>query len=59
MNFEVHPETALDRALAGELSGAEERALEQHLAACRACEAHLALARRSAMPAPLSPGGAA
>jgi len=45
MNFEVHPETALDRALAGELSGAEERALEQHLAACRACEAHLALAR--------------
>jgi tetratricopeptide (TPR) repeat protein len=45
MNLEVHPEAALDRALAGDLSEAEERALQQHLAACRACEAHLALAR--------------
>ena len=45
MNLEVHPEAALDRALAGQLSEAENRALEQHLAACRACEAHLALAR--------------
>jgi hypothetical protein len=45
MNLEGHPEAALDRALAGELSETEERALKQHLAACRACEAHLALAR--------------
>ena len=45
MNLEGHPEAALDRALAGELSETEQRALQQHLAACRACEAHLALAR--------------
>ncbi|MGB8293817.1 MAG: tetratricopeptide repeat protein [Polyangia bacterium] len=45
MNLEVHPEAALDRALAGDLSEAEERVLSQHLATCRACEAHLALAR--------------
>jgi TolA-binding protein len=45
MNLEVHPEAALDRALAGDLSEAEELVLEQHLAVCPACEAHLALAR--------------
>ena len=45
MNVEVHPEEALDRALRGELSGMEQQALDQHLAACSACEAHLALAR--------------
>jgi len=45
MNLESHPEDALDRALTGELSEVEQHALEQHLAACRACEAHLALAR--------------
>ena len=45
MNLDVHPEEALDRALAGELSEMERHALDQHLAACRACEAHLALAR--------------
>jgi tetratricopeptide (TPR) repeat protein len=45
MNLESHPEDALDRALTGELAEAEQHALEQHLAACSACEAHLALAR--------------
>ena len=45
MNVEVHPEEALDRALRGELSGMEQQALDQHLADCSACEAHLALAR--------------
>ena len=45
MNLDVHPEAALDRALAGELSEAEKRVLERHLAACSVCEAHLALAR--------------
>ena len=45
MNFEVHPEEALDRALKGELSAAEEHTLNRHLATCRACEARLALAR--------------
>jgi len=45
MNLEAHPEAAIDRALAGELSEREQRALQQHLAACRACEAHMVLAR--------------
>ena len=45
MDSEAHPEEALDRALRGELSRTEQRALEEHLAACGACEAHLALAR--------------
>ena len=45
MNLEVHPEEALDRALRGELSEVERHALDQHLATCTACEAHLALAR--------------
>jgi tetratricopeptide (TPR) repeat protein len=45
MDSEAHPEEALDRALRGELSRTEQRALEEHLAACSACEAHLALAR--------------
>ena len=45
MNLELHPEEALDRALTGELSESEQHALDQHLADCSACEAHLALAR--------------
>jgi tetratricopeptide (TPR) repeat protein len=45
MDLEIHPEEALDRALRGELSVMEQRTLEEHLANCRACEAHLALAR--------------
>jgi len=45
MNLEVHPEEVLDRALAGKLSEPELEALDRHLAACSACEAHLALAR--------------
>ena len=45
MALDVHPEEALDRALKGELSAAEQRELDQHLLACRACKAHLALAR--------------
>ena len=45
MNLESHPEDALDRALTGELSEAEQQALDEHVAACSACEAHLALAR--------------
>ena len=45
MNFESHPEEALDRALTGELSEADQQALDEHISACSACEAHLALAR--------------
>ena len=45
VDFDSHPEEALDRALRGELSGVEQRALEEHLAACSACEAHLEFAR--------------
>ena len=45
MDSEAHPEEALDRALRGQLSRTEQRALEEHLAACSACEAHLAFAR--------------
>ena len=45
MNLDVHPEEALDRALTGDLSEMEQRALDEHLAACSACEAHLAMAR--------------
>jgi hypothetical protein len=55
MNLEVHPEEALDRALAGELSETERDALDRHLAACSACEAHLALAlswRKACTPQP-------
>src|SRR5262245_20901702 len=43
----AHPEEALDRAIAGDLSVSEQQALDQHLAACQACVAHLRLARAS------------
>ncbi|MGA7744974.1 MAG: tetratricopeptide repeat protein [Polyangia bacterium] len=45
MNLDLHPEEAIDRALKGEISESEQRALAQHLATCSACEAHLALVR--------------
>lgn len=41
----LHPEDALDRALAGELSASEQQTLDRHLAVCRACATHLVLAR--------------
>jgi tetratricopeptide (TPR) repeat protein len=50
MELELHPEEALDRALTGkldELPPAEQEALNRHLHDCRACVAHLALARAS------------
>jgi tetratricopeptide (TPR) repeat protein len=43
MTPEVHPEEALDLAIAGKLPDADRPALEQHLAVCRACKGHLAL----------------
>jgi len=43
MNLELHPEEALDLAIAGRLPDADRPALEQHLAVCRACKGHLAL----------------
>jgi tetratricopeptide (TPR) repeat protein len=45
MNLEQHPEEMLDRALAGEHLGADQSALDEHLGSCRACAAHIALAR--------------
>jgi tetratricopeptide (TPR) repeat protein len=45
MNLESHPEDMLGRAIAGELLGPDQSALDEHLALCRACAAHLALAR--------------
>jgi tetratricopeptide (TPR) repeat protein len=42
-----HPEEALDRAVSGDLSAAEQQALDRHLAACAACRAHLLVARSS------------
>jgi len=46
MNLESHPEEMLGRAIAGEFLGSEQPTLDQHLAVCRVCAAHLVLARR-------------
>ena len=46
MNRCLHPEVALDMALAGTLPAAERRDLDLHLAACAACAAHLSAAQR-------------
>lgn len=45
MTPELHPEEALDLAIAGKLPDAERQVLERHLAVCRACKGHLALFR--------------
>jgi tetratricopeptide (TPR) repeat protein len=45
MNLDSHPEEMLGRAIAGELQGAEHSVLDEHLAVCRVCAAHLVLAR--------------
>jgi tetratricopeptide (TPR) repeat protein len=45
MNLESHPEETLGRAIAGEILGSEQSSLDQHLAVCRVCAAHLVLAR--------------
>jgi tetratricopeptide (TPR) repeat protein len=42
---DAHPEEALDHAIAGVLYAREQQDLARHLKACRACGAHLALAR--------------
>ena len=39
-----HPEQSLARAIAGTLASSEREALEEHLAECAACRAHLVLA---------------
>ena len=46
MNCDSHPEAFLDRALIGTLSAAERQDLNQHLATCVACAAHVSAAER-------------
>jgi tetratricopeptide (TPR) repeat protein len=46
MNCNSHPEAVLDRALSGTLSAAERQDLNQHLATCVACAAHVAASER-------------
>ena len=41
----THPEELLDRAVRGTLATAEQEVLHRHVSDCRACAAHLALAR--------------
>ncbi len=45
MDIHAHPEELLDRAVHGTLATAEHELLDRHLSVCRACAAHLALAR--------------
>ena len=44
-NRESHPEGLLDRAVSGMLASGEQQTLDLHLTVCRACAAHLVLAR--------------
>jgi anti-sigma factor RsiW len=46
MIVDEHPEDAIDRALRGELEPGERPSLDQHLAVCSACAAHLRHAPR-------------
>jgi TolA-binding protein len=47
VNLRVHPEVALNRALAGTLPDEQRRELDLHLSVCAACAAHLAAAERT------------
>jgi tetratricopeptide (TPR) repeat protein len=47
MNLLVHPEAALDMALAGTLTDEQRRDLDAHLTACAACAEHLTAAART------------
>jgi len=47
MTASEHPETLIDRALAGDLAKAERAELDDHLAGCAACTLHLAMGTTS------------